>query len=105
MFYNAEKEERAAQRIAMAKWVSWIREGPAHGLRRQHRFTRNVAGRVPTEKSTGMVTEVDMTGELDDLQGLSRQDINELRFQQADDRAPGTAQQEADQQADMWHKQ
>ena len=50
---NAEREERMAQQISMAKWVSWIREGPAHGLRRQHRFTRNVAGWVPTEKNTG----------------------------------------------------
>ena len=39
---NAEKEERAAQHIAVMKWVTWIREGPALGLRRQHRFTRNV---------------------------------------------------------------
>ena len=64
---NVEKEERAAQQISMAKWVSWIREGPAHGLRRQHRFTRNVAGWVPTEKSTGVVTDVDARDELDEL--------------------------------------
>ena len=102
---NAEKEERAAQRIAMAKWVSWIRDGPAHGLRRQHRFTRNVVGWVPAEKSTGVVTEVDVRDEVDELQGLSRQDINDLKFQQAEDHAPATAQQEADQQADLWYKQ
>jgi len=50
---NAEKEEKMAQQISMAKWVTWIREGPAHGSRRQHRFSRNVVGWVPTEQSTG----------------------------------------------------
>ena len=100
-----KKKERAAQQISMAKWISWIREGPAYGLRRQHRFTRNVVGWVPTEKSTGVVTDVDARDELYELQGLSRQDINNLKFQQAEHHAPATAQQEADQQADMWHKQ
>ena len=61
-------------------------------------------GWVPTEKSTGAVTDVDARDELDELQGLSRQEINDLKFQQAENRAPATAQQEADQQADMWHK-
>ena len=41
---NAEKEERAAQRISMMEWVTWMREGPGQGSRRQHRFTRNVFG-------------------------------------------------------------
>ena len=41
---NAEKEEKVAQQIAMTKWMTWIREGPGLGLRRQHRFTRNVTG-------------------------------------------------------------
>ena len=85
--------------------MKWIREGPAHGLRRQHRFTRNVAGWVPTIKSTGVVSEVDARDELDDLEGVSKQGINELEFQQAENFAPATAHQEADQQADMWHRQ
>ena len=102
---NAEKEERAAQQISIMKWVTWIREGPAHGLRRQHRFTRNAGGWSPTEKSTGKVTETDVRDELDELEGLGRQGINDLKVQQAAGHIPATAQQEADQQADMWHKQ
>ena len=46
---------------------------------------------------------MDARDELDELQGLSRQDINDLKFQQAEDQAHAMAQQEADQQADMWH--
>ena len=102
---NAEKEERAAQLIAMMKWVTWIREGPALGLRRQHRFTRNVGGWSPTEASSGKIAETDVRDELDELEGLSRQAIDDLKFQQADGGSPATAQQEADQQADSWHKQ
>lgn len=67
--------------------------------------TRNVVGWVLTEKSIGVVTELHVRNEVDELQGLSRQDINDLKFQQVEDHAPATAQQEADQQADMWHKQ
>ena len=102
---NAEKEEKVAQQIAMTKWMSWIREGPADGLRRQHKFTRSAAGWIPTEKSTGVVTGIDVRDELDDLQGVSKQAIDELNVQQAGNGAPATAQQEADQQADSWHKQ
>ena len=51
------------------------------------------------------MTDADARDELDELQGLSSQDINELRFQQAEGQAPATAQQEADQQADGWHEQ
>ena len=44
---NAEKEERAAQHAALMKWTQWIHEGPADGLRRQHRFSRNAKGWTP----------------------------------------------------------
>ena len=89
---NADKEEQSAQRISMMKWIAWIREGPGQGSRRQHRFTRNVAGWTPTERSTGAVTDVDARDELDELQGLSSQDIKDLEFQQAEGQAPATAQ-------------
>ena len=52
-----------------------------------------------------MVSEVDARDELDDLEGVSKQAINDLKFQQAENCAPATAQQEADQQADMWNGQ
>ena len=57
------------------------------------------------KRARGGVTDADERDELDELQELSRQDINDLKFQQAEDHAPATAQQEADQHADMWHKQ
>ena len=89
----------------MMKWVTWIKEGPSLGLRRQHRFSRNVGGWSPTEASTGKIAETDARDGLDGLGGLSRQAIDELKFQQADGTSPAIAQQEADQQVASWHKQ
>ena len=31
---NAEREERAAQHASLSKWIKWVNEGPACGLRR-----------------------------------------------------------------------
>lgn len=41
---NAGTEEKAAQHASLIKWTQWIHEGPADGLRRQHRFSRTVNG-------------------------------------------------------------
>ena len=44
---HAEKEERTAQYASLTKWMKWIHEGPASGLRRQHRFNRTADGWAP----------------------------------------------------------
>ena len=41
---NALREEVAAQVISLVAWTKWIHEGPAAGLRRQHRFSRVADG-------------------------------------------------------------
>ena len=93
---NAEKEARPAQYAAALKWVSWIWEGPAGGFRRQHRFSRNVDGWTATQKSTGNITDVDQQDELDELEGLSAEDLNHLKYHQGKAGTPATAQQGAD---------
>ena len=80
---NAEKEERAAQHAALMKWTHWIHEGPADGLRRQHRFSRTVKGCTPTDKSSGIIAGVDQEDELEDLEGISMDDLNQIRFDQS----------------------
>ena len=62
---NAEREEAAAQAISITAWTKWIHEGPAAGLRRQHRFTRVADGWTPTAKSTGTLADVDENDEID----------------------------------------
>ena len=50
---NAEREERAAQHASLLKWVKWIHEGPAAGLRHQHKYSRCATGWVPVANSSG----------------------------------------------------
>ena len=99
-----KKEERAAQYAAALKWVSWIREVPAGGFRRQHRFSRNADGWAATQKSTGNIADVRQQDEIDELEGLSTEDLNNLKYHQGKAGTPATAQHEADDQADSWHK-
>ena len=62
---NAEKEEKAAQHASLMKWTKWIHEGPADGLRRQHKFSRTVKGWTPTARSTGVTPGIEQEDELD----------------------------------------
>ena len=101
---NAEKEEKAAQHASLLKWTKWIHEGPADGLRRQHKFSRTVKGWTPTAKSTGVTPDIDQEDELEDLDGISTDDLNAIRFNQASTGTPATAQQEADDEAQAWGK-
>ena len=41
---QAEREEEAARVAATVKFAIWLQEGPASGLRRQHRFSRTAEG-------------------------------------------------------------
>ena len=76
---NAEREERLAQHASLSKWIKWVNEGPACGLRRQHQFSRCATGWVPTAKSSGEVSKVDETDEIDTVDGLSSEQLNDLR--------------------------
>ena len=102
---NAEAEERAAQRAALSKWVNWIHDGQADGLRRQHQFSRTTQGWTTTKKSSGEVQHIDVDDELDQVEGLSIEDLNALKFDQAAGSPPATAQQQADDEAEAWHMQ
>ena len=102
---EAEKQERAAQYASYKKWDKWIHEGAAGGLRRQHRFSRVANGWAPTKRSTGKTFETAEEDEIDELEGLSRENIDALRFEQGQEGTPATAQQEADDQATKWSEQ
>ena len=99
---NAETEAKAAQHASLMKWTQWIHEGPADGLRRQHRFTRTVKGWTATAKSTGVIAGIDQADELEDLEGVDVDVLNQIRFGQAIADTPATAQQEADDEAEAW---
>ena len=102
---EAEKQERAAQYASFKKWELWIHEGGAGGLRRQHQFSRVANGWAPTKRSTGQTCDTAEEDEIDELDGLSREDIDALRFEQGSVGTPATVQQEADDQATKWSGQ
>ena len=45
---RALEQDRLDQRAALLSWRNWLGEGPASGLRRQHRVSRTSAGWVPS---------------------------------------------------------
>ena len=68
---NAEREEAAAQRASIMAWAKWIHEGPAAGLRRQHKSSRVSDGWVPTERVSGKICDVDPNDHINFEEGLS----------------------------------
>ena len=101
---NVEAQERAAQRAAMCKWTEWIHDGPASGLRRQHLFSRGCDGWTPTKPGSGSYEPINPEDELDDIEGLSREDLDALRFEQCIGNPPASAQQQADDEAERWQE-
>ena len=100
-----------------ASWTSWLREGPAKGLSRQHRMSRVAHGWVAMPHVEEQ--EVSHLGGLDDP--LEQQDIRDLMEVQARDapteenpvvtytnvprRVPASLQQTADNEASQWASQ
>ncbi len=62
---QADREEAAASKAVTLKWVSWLHEGPAAGLGRQHRMSKVAQGWAPTATACGRASE------MPDLEDLS----------------------------------
>ena len=88
-----KREEVAAQKMSLMAWTKWIHEGPAAGLRRQHRFSRVADGWIPTARSTGTVCPVDPMDEMDIDVGLNNEQLDQLRQNTMLGDAPAGAQQ------------
>jgi len=102
---NAEREEVAAQKMSLMAWTKWIHEGPAAGLRRQHRYSRVADGWIPTAKSSGAIGTVDPMDEIDADSGLNNEQLDQLRQNTMLGDAPAGAQQEVEDEANAWHKE
>ena len=59
-------------------------------------------GWTATAKSTGICPAIDQADELEDLEGVSIDELNQIRFHQTLVGTPSTAQQEADDEAEAW---
>ena len=93
---NAEREERAAQHASLMKWQAWIHDGQADGLRRQHRFSRTPDGWIPTAKATGLWEGIDQSDEIEGLAGLSKEQLNAIKFEHAEKGVPADSQPQVD---------
>ena len=98
---QAEKEEAAAQLANIIDYKQWVESGPAGGLRRQHQFTRNATGWTETALGKGNLNEL---GELDDLDGLSDEQLEAIKTKVGDSTSPADVQTEVNDQAASWKK-
>ena len=69
---EADHSDAKASRLATAKFTDWLHEGPAQGLKRQHLFSRVATGWIPSKTGHQPTTNL---SELDDLEGLSPQQL------------------------------
>ena len=100
---QAEREEEAARVAATVKFADWLQEGPAKGLRRQHRFSRTADGWCESMMADG---DGSSTNDRDDLDGLSEQQLAPVKCVGKDaSQSPAEAQQEANKAAKDWGKQ
>ena len=89
---QAEKEEAASSKAATVTWVSWLHEGPAAGLGRQHQMSKVAQGWMPTAMASGR--EGDMLdlgdGRCDDEDGFPREELLEVIEDRREDDAPAS---------------
>ncbi len=95
----AAKAETEASRATRLAWASWLTEGPAKGLRRQHRMSRTSMGWTPTRVAAPeelRLSEADLLDELDETQ------LKSLLQPPQGEPLPLDAQQVADKEAAVW---
>ena len=100
---QAQTEEAAACKHAFQEFLSWLKEGPAGGLRRQHRFTRVCIGWQRT-KECGTEGNDELT-QRDDLDGISQSEIVNAIVEEQSNTAIASTQREANQEARAWAAQ
>ena len=96
---QAEMQEKAAAAASILKWTAWLAEGPGNSLKKLHRFSREATGWTESAKSKGVSDEI---VEDDDVDGLSKEELEALRSNQSDTGEPVNAQAEANDQAEAW---
>ena len=81
--------------VSFQEFLPWLKEGPACGLRRQHRFTRLNIGWQST-KECGREGDDQLTHR-DDLDGISESEIVNAMVEEQGNTAIASAQREANQ--------
>ena len=95
-----QRAEAEAARAARLAWSSWLADGPAKGLRRQHRMSRTAIGWVPAHVAVPVPVSL---SEADSLDGVDEALLTEsLEYGAEASSLPLNPQQAADQAADVW---
>ena len=82
-----------------SNYQDYLNGGPALGLGRQHRMSRTAVGWISTKVGASKPLVID---DLDDVDGLSAEDMAAVLRYECSVRSPLDAQQEAEDQADKW---
>ena len=94
----AESMAQSDQTLSRANWISWVNDGPASGLRRQHRMSRVAIGWVRSKYLAG---DVDGDDEHHDRHASALQ-LQWERRRRLDCPVPMSLQQAVDDQASIW---
>ena len=95
----ADRAEDQAARAATKRFADWIADGPANGLRRQHLFSRCATGWVADQADEQVGTNL---SELDDLEGISQEQLKAALAPSNADGTPVGAQYAANVEKVNW---
>ncbi len=103
---KADQLCRKAQREAIDDWRTYMHGGPAHGLRRQHRFTRCPSGWTPSRVGPPPIQlPDDDLGGVQVVEGLSSTRLGRAVVAETGVMRPLNAQELVEAEADDWSGQ
>ena len=100
--YMAEWCKERQQRLSVANWRTWLEEGPAKGLKRQHRMSRVANGWTPSAVRT-VHSDDGVEGDEADLVQLVDGDVHSADTRHGPE--PITLQMAVDEEATGWETQ
>ena len=99
-------EHLAAEEVELSnlRWQMWVEEGPAKGLRRQHRMSRVAQGWIPSGERTLEVNSEELLQVADD-DCLRRADMQPSIVVASTTCVPRSLQEEVDHEAAGWQRE
>ena len=95
----SEALTRSHQLLSRANWVSWVNDGPASGLRRQHRMSRVAIGWV---RSRSVVMDYEDQDGQEQQQATDGSELQWEARRRDECPVPMSLQQTVDDQASIW---
>ena len=99
---EAKHVEAKAARLATARFEAWVNDGPAKGHKRQHLLSRAASGWIPSKVGSQPVAEL---SELDELDGITEEQLKNATAPVTDKLSPLASQRLANSERSDWCKQ